>query len=371
MQDRPAQASGTGFRVPLVPMDTLLAMRQALALALSVRGTTRPNPAVGALVFDADGRIVGRGATQPPGGRHAEIVALEEAGPLAAGGTLAVTLEPCVAFPGKRTPACSQAIVQAGIRKVVVGSLDPNPQVRGQGLRTLTDAGIETLRETMGGEVEACYEGFGHFLETGRPRVTLKIARSRDGMATGTKGAPTAITGPEARIFTHRLRALSDFLLIGKGTLLSDDPELTVRDSDGPSPHRLVLWSGPLPRRRSFKVWRGGPTSFAGIGDRPEGLPESVEWISLPDAASPLSSLISHLGKLGAHELFVEPGPGLLAGFLKEGCWDRLWILDAPIDLPGGHAFDPHGLLPCTEAALTRTLGRDLARLHRNAQVRG
>jgi len=347
-------------------MDTLLAMRQALTLALSVRGTTRPNPAVGAIVFDKDGTVVGRGATQPPGGRHAEVVALQEAGPRAAGGTLAVTLEPCVAFPGKRTPACSEAIVKAGLRKVVVGSLDPNPQVRGKGLRTLSDAGIETALETLGGEVEAFYEGFGHFLATGRPRVTLKIARSRDGMATGTKGAPTAITGPEARAFTHRLRAWSDFLLVGKGTLLSDDPELSVRDCEGPSPHRLVLWSGPLPPERSFKVWQGGPTGFAGIGERPEGLPATVEWIPLPGGPSPLRALVSHLGSLGAHELFVEPGPGLLASFLKEGCWDRLWILEAPIDLPGGHAFDPHGSLPGAEPSLTLRLGRDLARLHLN-----
>lgn len=353
-------------------MDSTLAMRQALALALSVRGTTRPNPAVGAIVFGADGTVVGRGATQPPGGGHAEAVALQQAGPLAEGGTLAVTLEPCVAFPGKRTPACSQAIVRAGIRKVVVGSLDPNPLVRGKGMRTLEEAGIETVRETLDGEVEAFYEGFGHFVTTGRPRVTLKIARSRDGMATGTKGAPTAITGPESRVFTHRLRALSDFLLIGKGTLLSDDPALSVRDCDGPSPHRLVAWSGPLPSGRSFKVWEDDiPSSFAGTGERPDGLPAHVGWIELPVDQPLLGSLVAHLGTLGAHELFVEPGPGLLSAFLEEACWDRLWVLEAPLDLPGGHAFDPHGKLPCTGNPPVIALGRDTARLVHNAGTGG
>jgi diaminohydroxyphosphoribosylaminopyrimidine deaminase / 5-amino-6-(5-phosphoribosylamino)uracil reductase len=351
-----------GRGVHFCPMNTIHAMRQALELAQSVRGTTLPNPAVGAVVFDRKGKVVGVGATQPPGGKHAEVIALDKAGARANGGTLAVTLEPCVAFPGKRTPPCSGKILVSGIERLIVGSLDPNPSVHGKGVHALKRAGMEVIHEDLDGEVTDFYAGFAHHTRTGRPRVTLKIATSADGMATAAAGTPTAITGDQARLFTHRSRANSDWILIGKGTLLSDDPDLGVREISGRSPHRLVLWSGELPGR-DFKLFHGTPTSFAGCGPRPTGLPKAVEWIELPGVRPNLADLLSVLGRRGVHDLFVEPGPGLLSSVLQANAWDRLWVLKSPKALPGGVPFDPAGLLPKTTSGTT-PLGEDSAWLY-------
>ena len=320
-------------------------MRRAFDLALSVRGRTLPNPAVGAVLWDAQGRLLSEGATQPPGGEHAEAMALRLAGAQAHGGTLAVTLEPCVTFPGKRTPACSEAILQAGIAHVIVGSLDPDPRVHGEGLRKLHEHGIEVQEEPLEGEIPDFYAGFANFRHTGLPRVTLKIAMSRDGMATAAPGTATAITGEAAKRFVHGLRAKSDAILIGKGTLLSDDPRLDVRLASGNSPQRIVLWSGSLPAR-DFHVYHGEATNFAGCGLRPEGLPQHVSWIPLPGERPRLSDLVADLGRRGIHELLVEPGPGLLESFLAEKAWNQLWLLRGPKGLPGGIPFDPSGSLP-------------------------
>ncbi len=337
-------------------------MKSALDLARKARGTTLPNPAVGAVVLDAQGNVAGSAATQPPGGMHAEALALAQAGERARGGTLIVTLEPCVDFPGKRTPACSARTIAAGVGKVVIGSLDPNPHVAGKGLEQLRQAGIEITREDPQGMLTDFYAGFGHHCATKKPRVTLKIARSRDGMATAKTGTQTAITGTQARRFVHALRADSDAILIGKGTLLADNPSLTVRDIEGNDPQRLVLWSGELPERR-FHLYQGAPTRFAGSGPRPSGLPKSVGWIALPDGETRLDALIEMLGIEGVHELLVEPGPGLLAAFLQAGCWDRLWVLEGPKDIPGGVPFDPHHLLPKIAPIRTIQLSEDRGEL--------
>jgi diaminohydroxyphosphoribosylaminopyrimidine deaminase / 5-amino-6-(5-phosphoribosylamino)uracil reductase len=342
-------------------MDMQFAMKQALDLARGARGTTLPNPVVAALVWDRQGNLVGKGVTQPPGGKHAEVLALEMAGKRAQGGTMVVTLEPCVAFPGKRTPPCSGKVLQAGIEMLVVGCMDPNPLVAGKGMRALTLAGLKVKEEGLSGKVQDFYGGFAHHMATGRPRVTLKIASSRDGMATAIQGSPTTITGTKARLFVHQLRANSDWILVGKGTVLSDNPKLTVRDCSGLSPHRVVLWSGDLPQQKFF-VYNGGPTSFAGVGARPSQLPAHVEWIELEAAASSLQDLLTALGERGVHDLLVEPGPGLLHSFLALGAWDRLWWLQSPKDIPDGVPFDPEGLLPQTPTR-TQMLGDDRARL--------
>lgn len=340
-------------------------MQSALALARRARGTTLPNPAVGAVVLDPGGHVVGTGATRPPGGPHAEALALGQAGEAARGGTLFVTLEPCVDFPGKRTPACSGRTIAAGVAKVVIGALDPNPLVAGKGAERLRQAGIEVSREDPDGLLSDLYAGFGMHCATGRPRVTLKIARSRDGMATARSGFPTAITGDAARRFVHGLRADSDAILVGKGTLLADDPSLTVREIEGNDPRRLVLWSGELPER-VFRVYAGAPTCLVGAGPRPIALPDGIGWMPLPGLRPALEDLVAALGREGVHELLVEPGPGLLAAFLREGCWDRLWVLEGPQDLPGGVPFDRHGLLPRTEPVRTMTLGQDRGALFLN-----
>jgi diaminohydroxyphosphoribosylaminopyrimidine deaminase/5-amino-6-(5-phosphoribosylamino)uracil reductase len=216
-------------------------MRRALELAAAGRYGASPNPLVGAVVLDADGRLAGEGAHRRCGGPHAEIEALAAAGELARGGTLVVTLEPC-AHQG-RTPPCVDTIVASGIRRVVTGTRDPNPRVDGRGVAALTAAGIEVVE---GVEAEACRAAnprYFHWARTGRPFVALKVAMSVDGKIATRGGHARWITCEAARREGHALREEYDALLVGIGTVLADDPQLRRRLGLNPSPglRRLVL----------------------------------------------------------------------------------------------------------------------------------
>lgn len=338
-------------------------MEEAFLLALAARGTTLPNPAVGCVVLDRSGRKVAQAATSPDGRPHAERKALEQAGAKARGGTLIVTLEPCVAFPGKKSPPCAAAVLLSGIEHVVVGTTDPHPEVAGRGLHALRKAGMDVVECPLDGRLADFYAGFGHFLSHRIPRVTVKIAVSRDGNMASAPGARTAITGDESRRFTHRLRARSDAILIGGPTALVDDPALTVRDAPGRSPHRLVLWpSGGLPPH--LEIWsNASPTSALGVGPRPAGLPEGIAWIALEgdaDGKIDWMSLLRWCGERGMHDLLIEPGPRLLEAVLKHGLWNGLWVLRADRDLPGGLPADPNRLLPRDAPVSARNLGTDV-----------
>src|SRR5947209_8596065 len=214
-------------------------MHRALELAASVRGTTSPNPWVGC-VIDPGGF---EGATEPPGGPHAEIVALERAGEAAKGATLVVTLEPC-AHQG-RTPPCTDAIIDAGIATVIVGIEDPDTHVRGRGIAALRDAGIDVEVGVCAEEVRAQLAPYVKHRSTGRPWVVLKLAASADGRAAAPDGSSQWITGEAARADAHRLRAESDAVIVGAGTIRADDPQLTVRHVEGRDPLRVVLGTAP------------------------------------------------------------------------------------------------------------------------------
>ena len=331
-----------------MPSEYAQLMEQAFLLARSVRGTTLPNPAVGCLVLDRSGKVVAKAATSPDGRPHAERKALESAGRKAEGGTLVVTLEPCVAFPGKKSPPCAAAAILSGIETVVVGAQDPHPQVAGRGLHALRKAGMKVVEVDLDGRITDFYAGFGHFLSTGRPRTTLKVALSADGFVAAAPGARTDITGKEARVFVHGLRAASDAVLLGGSTACADDPELTVRDAPGRSPRRMVLWprAGLSP---SLKLWDGTvPSTAIGSGVRPDNLPRTVEWlrIAADGQGTDLASLLDECGRRGIHDLLVEPGPKLLASFLRAGLWDRIWVVRSPKLLGSGVPGDPGGLLP-------------------------
>lgn len=227
-------------------MDDAMAMHRAMANAESVRGTTSPNPWVGAVVTAADGSMFD-GATNPPGGAHAEIVALASAGEHAAGATLTVTLEPCVHHG--RTPPCTDAIVAAGIRRVVVGIQDPDPRVAGRGIAALRAAGVEVSTGEATALITTQLEPYIVHRSTGRPYVLLKLAATLDGRTAAADGSSRWITGPEARADVHRLRAESDAVLVGAGTVRADNPALTVRDADGRNPLRVVLGRAPTDAR--------------------------------------------------------------------------------------------------------------------------
>ena len=222
-------------------------MAEAIALGRGVRADTSPNPWVGAVVVPDGDQPAAEGATQPPGGPHAEVVALELAGAAARNATVYVTLEPC-AHHG-RTPPCADALIAAGVRRVVVGVLDPDPQVSGRGVQRLREAGIEVEVGVAAAEVTASLRPYLAHRRRGRPWVVLKLAATLDGRIAAPDGSSRWITGPAARLDAHQLRAESDAILVGAGTVRADDPALTVRD---------VAGSGS-PSRRPRPAARGRP----------------------------------------------------------------------------------------------------------------
>ncbi len=222
----------------------LAAMRRALALATTVRTRTSPNPWVGAVVVTPGGAWF-EGATLPPGGAHAEVVALSAAADRARGATLYTTLEPC-SHHG-RTPPCTGAILASGVTRVVVGVLDPDPQVSGRGVDVLRDKGITVEVGVGADEVSELLAPYLKHRRTGRPWVVLKLAATMDGRIAAPDGSARWLTGEAARADAHRLRAWSDAVLVGAGTVRADDPELTVRVDSLPDhqPLRVVLGHAP------------------------------------------------------------------------------------------------------------------------------
>jgi diaminohydroxyphosphoribosylaminopyrimidine deaminase / 5-amino-6-(5-phosphoribosylamino)uracil reductase len=277
-------------------------MREAIAMAASVRSQTSPNPWVGCVIVPQGEEPAALGATQPPGGPHAEAVALELAGPSAAGAVAYVTLEPC-SHHG-RTPPCADALIAAGVRRVVVGIVDPDPKVQGAGIRRLEEAGVEV---SVGVCVEEITEQLAPYVKhrtTGRPWVVLKLAASLDGRTAAPDGTSRWITGPLARADGHRLRAESDAVLVGAGTVRADDPALTVRDADGAGrdPLRVVLGTIPDGARVLPAVSMGGD-----LGD-----------------------VLDDLGSRGVVQLLVEGGATVAHDFHRAGLVDRYVLYLAP-----------------------------------------
>ena len=207
-------------------MDDADFMRAAIALARQGLGETAPNPTVGCVIV-RDGRVVGRGRTAPGGRPHAETAALVMAGAAAFGATAYITLEPC-AHQGK-TPPCTEALIAAGITRVVVATRDPDPRVNGRGISLLRDSGIQVVEGVGAAVAEAINEGFFSVIRHGRPMVTLKLATTLDGRIATRSGESRWITGEPARRVSHALRGTHDAVMVGVGTVLADDPELTCR----------------------------------------------------------------------------------------------------------------------------------------------
>lgn len=280
------------------------AMARAVGAADRVRGSTSPNPWVGAVVVSASGAVF-EGATEPPGGRHAEVVALEAAGEQAAGATLYSTLEPCC-HQG-RTGPCTEAIIGSGVARVVVGLRDPDPLVAGRGCQALRDAGLEVAEGVLAGPVADQLAAYLKHRSTGRPYVILKMASTLDGRTAAPDGSSRWITGIDARTDVHRLRAQSDAILVGAGTVRSDDPELTVRLAPGRDPLRVVL--GRLP-------------------DGARAAP-ALEMSGDPGA------VLDELGRRGVLSLLVEGGATVAHAFHAAGLVDRYVLYLAPALLGG------------------------------------
>jgi len=282
-------------------------MRRAMSAALQARLVARPNPWVGAVVVAPDGATY-EGCTAAPGGPHAEVSALARAGSAARGATLYSTLEPC-SHTG-RTGPCAQAIIDAGISRVVVGVVDPDANVAGRGIALLRDAGITVDVGACEAHVRTQLAAYLHHRTTGRPWVVLKMASTLDGRTAAADGSSRWITGPVARQRVHELRAESDAVLVGAGTVRADNPSLTVRDAQGPSPRRIVL--GPAP-------------SDADVHP-------CTEW------SGDLSTLLDTLGSQDVLQLLVEGGAQVAADFHGHGLVNRYVFHLAPAIAGGDDA---------------------------------
>jgi diaminohydroxyphosphoribosylaminopyrimidine deaminase/5-amino-6-(5-phosphoribosylamino)uracil reductase len=295
------------------------AMHRALVLAETVRGRTSPNPAVGAVILDVAGRLAGEGATARPGGPHAEIVALRDAGESARGGCAVVTLEPC-AHTG-RTGPCADALVAAGIARVVYAVDDPNPDAAG-GAQRLRDAGVDVVPDV---ESHAAASGalrpWLHAMRTGRPYVTWKYASTLDGRVAAADYTSRWISSAASRADVHQLRAIVDAILVGSGTVLADDPQLTVRDGDVPGEHQPVRVV--LDRRHR-------------VPDDARVLDDAAETVVL-DTAVPQFAMKA-LYDRGVRHVLLEGGPTLAGAFMEARCVDEVIAYLAPMLLGAGPA---------------------------------
>ncbi len=349
-------------------------MRQALDLAAKAIGRTSPNPLVGAVVVQ-NGSIVGTGYHAAAGQPHAEAIALREAGERARGATLYVTLEPC--DHRGQTPPCTEAVLESGVTRVVAAVEDPDPRVAGRGIGRLRESGLRVevgLLEEEARRLNAAY--FKH-RKTGLPLVTLKWAMSLDGRTATRNGSSRWITSEEARREAHRLRATHDAVLIGIGTALRDDPELTCRLPDGRDPIRVVVDSSLRlpPTARLLRTGPPGRVIVASIASvdavRKASLIEAGAELLLCEPAEgrvSLRDLLGHLARRGVLSVLVEGGATVHAAFLEAGLADRVSAFVAPIVVGGAEAAGSVAGKGVTDMAQalrlrqvkTRTVGPDI-----------
>jgi len=310
-------------------------MRRALRLAKKGAGCVSPNPLVGAVIV-RDGRIIGEGWHQRCGENHAEINAIQNVTEPLPGSTFYVTLEPC-SHQG-RTPPCAEALVACHPARVVIGTTDPNPLVSGRGMEMLRKAGIETEIGILEGECLELNRFFFKYISTGLPYVTLKFAQTLDGRIATASGDSRWISSPASLRFAHRLRAIHDAVLVGAGTVRTDNPQLTCRLVKGRDPLRIVLDSRlSLPLAREiFSDRKKTLAVCAGLASREkksllqkrgieilEGADDRHGHISLPE-------LLKNLGKRGISSVLIEGGAGIATAFLRENLVDQLLVIVAP-----------------------------------------
>lgn len=318
-------------------------MRHALALAAKGRGFVEPNPMVGATVFDSAGQLVGEGFHQQFGGPHAEVFALRAAGERARGGTLIVTLEPCCHF-GK-TPPCTDAVLRAGIARVVVAMRDPFPKVAGGGIALLRAAGVEVEVGLCEAEAVALNRPYLKLLNTGRPWVHAKWAMTLDGKIATRTGDSRWISGEESRRRVHELRGRLDAILVGRGTVLADDPLLTARPSGARVAARVVVTaSGELPEQCQLRatarevpviVYTRRPERLRGWAD------DGAEVVALKGAESTPDAVLADLGRRRFTNVLIEGGAGLLGSFLDANALDEFHVFVAPKLVGGANSRTP------------------------------
>ncbi len=318
-------------------------MVKAIQLAKQGWYTTRPNPRVGCVIVK-DNQIIGEGFHRRAGQAHAEVNALAQAGDNAKGATAYVTLEPCSHYG--RTPPCANALIDSGVSRVVVGMTDPNPEVSGQGIQRLREAGIEVIEGVLSADAEALNPGFIKRMQTGLPRVRIKLAMSLDGRTAMASGESKWITGAEARADVHRLRAESCVMLTGYGTASVDNPSLTFRTDEHPSlqdmipadtqqPIRVVCDSKGQLSPEAKMLGLDGKTLIVTTekNSNTESLEQAGADVFVTESESgkvPLKSMMVELGQREINDVMVEAGAGLAGALIAEKLVDELIIYMAP-----------------------------------------
>jgi diaminohydroxyphosphoribosylaminopyrimidine deaminase/5-amino-6-(5-phosphoribosylamino)uracil reductase len=317
-------------------------MHRAIRLAERGRGLASPNPPVGAVVV-RDGAAIAQGFHRGPGTAHAEIEAIEAAGEATRGATLYLTLEPCT-HQG-RTPPCAPEVIAAGFGRVVIGTTDPNPVVDGRGVAELRRAGIDVSIGVLNAESDRLIQSFSKFIRTKRPFVTAKIAVSLDGRAAAADGSSQWITGPTARRDSHRMRAGADAVLVGVGTVLHDDPQLTVRlrGFRGRQPLRVVLDSACRTPPGAAILGEGGSTLIVTTDKATQEAEEllragdvDVVRVAARDGRVDLNAVLELLGRRGVTDLLIEGGPTVIGDVVDRWLADRYVFYVAPKLLGSG-----------------------------------
>jgi len=340
MRRRPVYFQGLPSTDPDPSVDLHWAGR-AIDLARQADYWTAPNPMVGAVVLDVHGEVVGEGYHRRAGQPHAEQEALEAAGARARGGTLYVNLEPCT--HAHRAAPCAQAVVQSGVRRVVISMADPDHRVRGAGIDMLRSAGVETVVGVQEDRARRLNEFYIKHRLTGRPFVTAKFAMSLDGKIATRTGESRWVSGTRSRAHGHRLRHEHDAILVGVGTVLTDDPELTARieGSEARQPLRVILDSR-LRTPPTAKV-AGPNTLIATTRVGAAGRAEILVLPAAPDGRVDVVALLDELGRRGILSLLVEGGGETHASFFAAGLVDRVVAYVAPIVIGGREAPGPVG----------------------------
>ncbi len=316
-----------------------LYMKRALQLAQEGAGYTSPNPMVGAVIVK-EGRIIGEGYHPRFGDKHAEVMAIENATESVEGATLYCNLEPCCnTIVGKKTPACSLRLIQENIRRVVIATLDPNPFMQGHGVQRLRQAGIEVTIGVLAEEATRLNESYFKFIQTGEPFVHLKIAQTLDGRIATRSGDSRWITDETARRMVHQWRATHDAVLVGIGTVLKDNPRLTVRHVEGRQPWRVVLDTHlriPLEAHLVTDEWRERTIIFhseAADPQKQQALQQrGVRLLTVPvtDSGLSLDAVLQQLKSLNIAAVLVEGGQRVFTRWIAERRFDKLSVFIAP-----------------------------------------
>lgn len=322
-------------------------MLTALRLAAKGRGMTSPNPLVGAVVVNG-GKIVGRGYHHRFGMAHAETLALDDSGKRARGGTLYVNLEPCAHYG--HTPPCVTRIVESGVKKVCVAMVDPDKRVHGRGIRFLREHGVKVELGLLRDKAERLNEFYLKWTRTGLPFVALKVCESMDGRLAASDGTSRGLGSPEEITFVHGLRATHDAVLVGSGTVLNDDPRLTVREATGRNPHRIVLDSRlKIPFDASvLKSREGERVIVAALRGTPQRKVDALRrrrvevWL-LPEKNRRVSlrALLSRAAASSIQSVLVEGGSEMATSFIRERLADKVYVALAPKILGGNRGVWP------------------------------